>query len=92
MVGNRYKQQGPFAPQTLLCFSATTNPSVTLSPVPDFPVLPVIRFPAPPLSRRGEEGLSSCFAHPCHRAVAVTPPEWSRRFSQSATLHDAFAP
>src|ERR1700676_5110771 len=22
-----------------------------------------------------EEGFSSCFAHPCHRAVAITPPE-----------------
>ena len=68
-------QQGPFAPQTLLCFCATTDPSVTLSPFPDFPVSPVIRFPSPPISRRGEEGFSSCLAHPCHRAVAVTPPE-----------------
>src|SRR5688572_4724275 len=34
-----------------------------------------IRFPSPPISRRGEEGFSSCLAHPCHRAVAVTPPE-----------------
>jgi hypothetical protein len=51
-----------FAPQTLLCFSATTDPSATLSPVPDFPVSPVIRFPAPPISRRGEEGFSSCLA------------------------------
>src|SRR6266704_1043007 len=30
---------------------------------------------APPISRRGEEGFSSCLAHPCHRAVATTPPE-----------------
>ena len=33
-------------------------------------------FPAPPLSRRDEEGLSSCLACPGHRAVALTPPEW----------------
>jgi hypothetical protein len=42
------------------------------------------RFPAvsgytvsfsPPISRRDEEGFSSCLAHPCHRAVAITPPE-----------------
>ena len=32
-------------------------------------------FPAPPLSRRDEEGLSSCLECPCHRAVALTPPE-----------------
>jgi hypothetical protein len=32
---------------------------------------------APPLSRREEEGFSSCLARPCHRAAAITPPEWS---------------
>src|SRR5438094_8539974 len=38
--------------------------------------LSVIRFLyAPPISRRGEEGFSSCSAYPCHRAVATTPPE-----------------
>ena len=31
---------------------------------------------APPLSRREEEGFSSCLARPCPRAVAITPPEW----------------
>jgi hypothetical protein len=41
----------------------------------DFPVSPVIRFPSPPISRRGEEDFSSCLAHPCHRAAAATPPE-----------------
>ena len=42
----------------------------------DFPVLPVIRPTfAPPISRRGEEGFSSCLARPRHRAVATTPPE-----------------
>src|SRR5215510_9015929 len=36
----------------------------------------VIRFlHAPPISRRDEEGFSSCSVHPCHRAVATTPPE-----------------
>jgi len=28
---------------------------------------------APPISRRGEEGFSSCLRCPCHRAVAFTP-------------------
>jgi hypothetical protein len=32
-------------------------------------------FLFPPISRRGEEGFSSCLAHPCHRAAAATPPE-----------------
>ena len=31
---------------------------------------------APPLSRRDEEGFSSCSTRPCPRAVALTPPEW----------------
>src|SRR5467141_3860285 len=31
-------------------------------------------LPAPTISRRDEEGFSSCFACPCHRAVASTPP------------------
>lgn len=30
---------------------------------------------APPISRRGEEGFSSCSTCPCHRAVAITPPK-----------------
>ena len=32
-------------------------------------------FLSPPISQRDEEGFSSCLAHPCHRAVAITPPE-----------------
>ena len=30
---------------------------------------------APPISRWGEDGFSSCSACPCHRAVPTTPPE-----------------
>jgi len=61
--------------------------------------LPVGRLPgvtgytaylAPPLSRREEEGFSSCLARPCHRAAATTPPESSNRVSQPATLDAAF--
>ena len=37
---------------------------------------------APPISRREEEGFSSCLARPCHRAAATTPPESSDRVSQ----------
>ena len=33
-------------------------------------------YPAPAISRRDEEGFSSCSACPCHRAVASTPPRW----------------
>ena len=37
---------------------------------------------APPISRWGEEGFSSRSTCPRHRAVALTPPEGSRRISQ----------
>ena len=72
---SRCKQRGPFAPRKLLRFVATAGPSATLSPSTDFPVFPVIRLPAPPISRRDEEGFSSCSTGPCHRAVPTTPPE-----------------
>jgi hypothetical protein len=39
-------------------------------------VLRLYGFPAPPISQRGEEGFSSCLARSCHRAAAITPPEW----------------
>ena len=45
-------------------------------------VLQLYGFPAPPISRRDEEGFSSCFACPCHRAVASHPARVDRRFSQ----------
>ena len=32
-------------------------------------------YPAPPISRWGEDGFSSCSACSCHRAVPNTPPE-----------------
>jgi hypothetical protein len=75
MVGVLAQQQGLFAPRALPRFTATTGPSVTLSPSTDFPVLPVIRFPHPQISPRDEEGFSSCLMRPCHRAVANAPPE-----------------
>ena len=30
---------------------------------------------APPISRWGEDGFSSCSTCPCHRAVPTTPPK-----------------
>jgi len=55
----------------------------------DFPVSPVIRFPSPPISRRGDEDFSSCLAHPCHRAAAATPPEC---LAASVSLRRAMLP
>ena len=45
------------------------------------PGSPVIRLPAPPISRRDEEGFSSCLALPCHRAVPTNPAEVFHRIS-----------
>jgi hypothetical protein len=81
---------GSFAPRALPRFRATTNPSATLSSSADFPVSPVIRpTPLPPLSRRDEEGFSSCSTRPCHRAVALTPPEQP---AASASVRRAVVP
>src|SRR5262245_54661510 len=44
---------------------------------------------APPLSRRDEEGFSSCSTCPGHRAVAPTPPE---RPAASAALRRFLRP
>ena len=88
---SRYQQLGRFAPRTLLRFTATTSPSATLSPSADFPVSPVIRLSAPPVSEWDEEGFSSCTMHPCRRAVATTPPECRVAVGQFAPRHAAFA-
>jgi len=47
-------------------------------------------FPAPPFSRREEEGFSSCSARPCHRAAATTPSKSSVAICQLATLDAVF--
>src|SRR3984893_18476700 len=36
-----------------------------------------------------EEGFSSCFTHPCHRAVAITPPDC---LAASASLRRSMLP
>src|SRR5215471_13064088 len=58
---------------------ARPSPS-RLPPISRF--TPVIRVPAPPISRRGEEGFSICSVYPCHRAAATCPARVSRRISQ----------
>ncbi len=83
------KQQGLFAPRTLLRFVATAGPSATLSSSTDFPGFLVIRLPAPPISRRDEEGFSSCLTCPCHRAAPTTPPEC---FAASVSLRQSMLP
>ena len=74
-----YKQQGPFAPRTLLRFVATTDPSATLSPSIDFPGSPVIR---PTLLRRFRAGARR--ASPVAWHVLVIVPSLPPRRSEVA--------
>ncbi len=71
-----HEQQGPLAPRELRRFIATTGPTATVSSSTDFPGdTGYTAYLAPPISRRDEDGFSSCSAHPCHRAAPTTPPE-----------------
>ena len=86
-------QQGPFALRTLLRFNANTSLAATVSPSADFPVdAGYTAALAPPISRWDEEGFSSCSACPCQGAIPNHPARVSRRISQSAPFHAAFAP
>ncbi len=80
----------------LLCSTGVTPLQSSYEPLR----LPLasVRFPggcrlygraAPQISPWGEEGLSSCSARPCHRAVAATPPECP---AASANLRRAMLP
>ena len=71
------------------CSAHTISPPATLSPSLHFPVSPVIGLTAPEISRRDEEGFSSCLTCPCHRAVANTPPKW---FAASVSLRRSMLP
>src|SRR5258705_13333139 len=85
------KWQGPFAPQTLLRFIATTDPAATLSSSADFPVSPVIR---PPLLRRfraGTRRASPVAQHVLVTALSLPPAEVNIRIGQSSAAHAAFA-
>ena len=87
-----YKQQGPFAPRALPCFLATTNPTVTLSSSTDFPGSPVIRPTLlPPISRRDEEGFSSCATRPVSPCCHFHPAGVTNRLSQVTVRHAVFA-
>lgn len=73
-------------------FLTTTNPADALSPFADFPAS--AGYTASLLRRfraGGEEGLSSCSASPCHRAVPSKTAEVLHRLSPPAMLHTACA-
>src|ERR1700732_5107099 len=85
---NHHKQQGPIAPPALPGFTATTNPSATLSPSAHFPGSPVIGSTLLRRFRAGARRASPvAWLVPCHRAVASTPPKWISRVVQISTAH-----
>src|SRR5215469_12366362 len=85
------KQQGLFAPRTLLRFFATVDPSDSLSSSAAFPVSPVIRFPAPSISGMGRGGSLQLLGVSLPSCCCLNPARVDRRTSQSATFHTAFA-
>jgi hypothetical protein len=54
-------------------YCETIRHPLAFSPFPGFTGYRAYLVPA--ISRRDEEGFSSCLACPCHRAVASTPPK-----------------
>ena len=69
-------QQGPFARRALPVSSLLrTHPSPSRLPPLSW-TTSYTAYPAPPISEWDEEGFSSCFARPCPRAAAATPPKW----------------
>jgi hypothetical protein len=84
------KQQGSFAPRTLLRFCATMSPSETLSSSTDFPVFPVIRFPCSADFAAGRGGFLQLLSMSLPSCCRYHPARVSRRISQPATIHAAF--
>ena len=80
------------APRALPRFVANTNPTATLSSSTDFPGSPVIRPTLlPPISRRDEEGFSSCATRPVSPCCHFHPAGVTDRLSQITVRHAVFA-
>jgi hypothetical protein len=79
-----------------LCGRYSASPLLRTRPTPSR-LRPLSRvagytaYLAPPISRRDEEGLSSCLARPCHHAVDNHPAGVAHRISPFAMIHAAFA-
>jgi hypothetical protein len=91
VVGGIAEQQGPFAPRALPRLIATPGPSATLSPATHFPGALVIGqrlLRAFAAGRGGLLQLHDASLLPCRRSH---PAGVTRRASQLATAHAAFA-
>ncbi len=73
--------------------SLPADPSATLSPSAHFPGSPVIGpTQLPAISRRAEEGFSSCLVCPVSPCCRLHPAEVVSRVGQISAAHAAFAP
>src|SRR5450755_1292625 len=86
-----YKQQGSFAPRTLLRFAATMSPSESLSSSTDFLVDQLYGFPAPPIFATGRGGFLQLLSMSLPSCCRSHPARVARRYGQFATIHAAFA-
>jgi hypothetical protein len=87
------KQQGRFAPRTLLRFVATTGPAATLSPFP--PISRCSGYTASLCSAdfaAGRGGLLQLLGASLSSCCRYHPAGMDRRFGQISTVHVAFAP
>src|SRR5260370_16873957 len=85
---NRYKQQGSFAPRTLLRFAATMNPSATLSSSANFPGSPVIWLPcSADFSTTGRGGLLHFLSMSLSSFCRYPPPSVSSRITHIPPIH-----
>src|SRR6202011_5704583 len=81
-VGAVTKQQGSFAPRTLLRFAATMSPSETLSPSTDFPGTPVIRLPCSADFAAGRGGVLQLLSASLPSCCRFYPARVDRRLGQ----------
>ncbi len=90
VLAKKHRQQGPLAPRTLLRFTATTDPSATLTPPLHFPVSSVIEAV---FLRKFLPGTWRASPVASHVLVTVlpsnTPPE---SFAASSSLRQTLLP
>src|SRR5215469_6387310 len=84
------KQQGLFAPRTLLRFSATVDPSDSLSSPPISRCSWLYGFLLPPISGTGRGGSLQLLGAPLPSCCRFDPARVVRRIGQFAPSHAAF--
>jgi hypothetical protein len=84
------KHQWDFNPPEHVAAQRTLRAHPSPSRLPPSSWWPVIwRTLLRPILKRDEEGFSSCFARPCLRAAAATPPKWADASASMRRTHVA---